>query len=829
MKKLGLKKMLYVSTMLCVALSVSISSFILYQQERKQIQKLIISDSTHYVAGQAKVIEAQLNEKVAAIKKLTILHQDIPLVGTASEIIQQTKFLAASLNLNSAVIAFESGDAYWNQSSNEWPGNKFDGDVKIRPWYKEAMNNVSKVTISTPYEYDGAYWLTITGKIKDGMINGDMKLDFLDELVSSSSDISYATVLIFDESGTVLASSSPVIKSGQNVMEYDWFKVSAERAMRFEKSMSDYSFNSINKILFSHRIRIGDKSWTFAIGLDKSKVYSSLTLSRNIAIFVGIIATIVSVIIAFIIINITYRPIIELKNTVLGLSSGDGSLTKRLTVSTDDDLGKIAQGVNQFVDKIQILLVRKEENPSSLPLAKEEKELNQLSDTFKQRWKDAFDQYKTRVHRESEFRDELKLDKLTKLPTRSYFEILLSDAIKDVYTEKNDLLLVTVSLENYEAVAEKFTYERMQSAILELTGIIEAVLPKNVVLSRTAQDEFSIIFKNSIDNLTHEALVSHLASAIRTIETKAMIFNCKLGASSLSYSDDRPTVSGLFYQVNNALYSIANDTTSTYAFYHKEDDIEKEERQRLISDFKRALIEGRDELELYFQPQVCLKTNEIIGAEALIRWNHPQKGFLTPDKFVYILSDDLQLNTQFGEWLMASALERLSDWKDNLSISVNITTTHLQRDDFFEQLESILNIYPRSVAQRFKIELTETISISNYARIEASMRRCSELGVRFSLDDFGTGYSTLDQLRKLPVSELKIDRSFVQNIENSDEDRMMVSTIIMLAKRFEIDVVVEGVENSVQESYFAKFGDLTMQGYFYFKPLPYPEFSKLTH
>ena len=449
----------------------------------------------------------------------------------------------------------------------------------------------------------------------------------------------------------------------------------------------------------------------------------------------------------------------------------------------------------------------------------------QLSDTFKERWKEAFEQYRYKIDSE-ERRDEIKHSALARLTRRSYFDILLSEAVKEVYREKRELLLIKVHIENYKSVAEGCTYEQLQSAVLNLTDFIERQLAKDVTLAHTAQDAFFIIIKSRINGYDFRLFIHQFAHQLREIDTGMAVFRCKLGATYLSYRDKKNDVSRLFYQVNNALYSISDSMTKNYAFYQTQRDREKKQHQDLVADLRFALIKNNGELELYFQPQIDFASKEVLGAEALVRWRHPEKGFLTPDRFVHLLNDDIQLNIRFGEWVIESAVKMLSKRTDSLTISVNITPVHLQQEDFFKNLKYILDAYPRSVAQRLKIELTETGSISNHNQVGASMRRCSELGVHFSLDDFGTGYSTLSQLRLFPATEIKIDRSFVQHLENSEDDQKMISTMITLARNFGIDVVVEGIENTTQQNILSKFEHFSIQGYLYSKPIPYIEFEQ---
>ncbi|MCT8985569.1 methyl-accepting chemotaxis protein [Shewanella phaeophyticola] len=357
MKNLGLKKLLLFSIILLVGSSVSISSYILYLQQKDTLTENIMRESNNYVAAKAANIETLINEKVGGINKLADLYKTNKIEGTEQEIIAQTKFLASAMNLNSAVLAFETGDAYWSISTPRWPNHKYDTDVTTASWYQDGRKG-NDVTVTNPYiGSDGGYYITIIEKIMGGTISVDMTLDFLNKMVKESNDIPGSIAVILNHDTTILASSSKIVKLGEKATKFPWFKNAVQEAVSKESHVVDYSVDGQDKIFFSHIINAGDKNWYFAIGLDKEVAFAKLKESRNVAIFITLIATLVSVMIAFMLIQILYRPILALKDTVLGLSNGDGDLTQRLQVETNDDLGQIAQGVNQFIENLQNMML----------------------------------------------------------------------------------------------------------------------------------------------------------------------------------------------------------------------------------------------------------------------------------------------------------------------------------------------------------------------------------------------------------------------------------------------------------------------------------------
>lgn len=346
------------SVVLLVGMSVSISSYVLYLQEKDAISEEIIKENQAYVKGQATVIETYINEKVGGVSQLAELYKNTPFTGSEDEIIQQTKILAAAFNTGSSVISFEDGRSYWNQINKKWPNNKLNGDVNDQVWYKEGRQ-ASDVTVSEPYHDPGdpIYWLTIIEKIKGGTISVDMKLTLLAEMVKGATNIPGTAAVILNSDTTILASSSSAVELGKKGNSYDWFADLANKAVSQEVTVEDYTVKNEDKTFFAHSIKAGDKQWYFCIGIDKSVAFAKLETAATAAIITSICSVIVSMILTFIILQILYRPILALKQTILDLSSGNGDLTQRLDVQGDDDLGLIAQGINRFIQNLQNMML----------------------------------------------------------------------------------------------------------------------------------------------------------------------------------------------------------------------------------------------------------------------------------------------------------------------------------------------------------------------------------------------------------------------------------------------------------------------------------------
>jgi EAL domain-containing protein (putative c-di-GMP-specific phosphodiesterase class I) len=247
----------------------------------------------------------------------------------------------------------------------------------------------------------------------------------------------------------------------------------------------------------------------------------------------------------------------------------------------------------------------------------------------------------------------------------------------------------------------------------------------------------------------------------------------------------------------------------------------------LEADLRRALPNG--ELQLYYQIQVD-NEHRPLGAEALVRWKHPQRGMVSPAQFIPV-AEESSLILDIGLWALDTACRQLAQWGANertrtLSLAVNVSAQQFRKSDFVETVTAAIREHGIGPAH-LKLELTESVVLSDVADVVAKMHALKALGVKLSLDDFGTGYSSLSYLKQLPLDQLKIDQSFVRDIANDPNDAVMVQTIIGMAQNFRLNVIAEGVETASQLDFLKRNGCMAYQGYLFGKPLPIEEFEAL--
>jgi len=241
-----------------------------------------------------------------------------------------------------------------------------------------------------------------------------------------------------------------------------------------------------------------------------------------------------------------------------------------------------------------------------------------------------------------------------------------------------------------------------------------------------------------------------------------------------------------------------------------------EELEQISNAFKN------NELVLFYQPKVNMQTGNVIGAEALIRWQHPQRGLLSPSEFLPCIEDNL-LSVNVGEWVISTALKQMEDWYSaglEIPISVNVGALQLQQPDFVQRLKYLLEQFPRIQPNNLELEILETNALGDIAQVSTVIRECQQLGIRFALDDFGTGYSSLTYLKRLPAELLKIDQSFVRDMLDDPDDLAIIQGVIGLAAAFKRTVIAEGVETIAHGEKLLSLGCTLAQGYGIARPMP---------
>ncbi len=425
-------------------------------------------------------------------------------------------------------------------------------------------------------------------------------------------------------------------------------------------------------------------------------------------------------------------------------------------------------------------------------------------------------------------------DNLTGLPNRT----LLMDRLKHelALTKRNRKhgAVLFLDLDRFKTINDSLGHSIGDALLQQVAQRIEQQVRGADTVARLGGDEFVIVLAE-LSNSTEDAgfAAQLVADKIRTslcrpyhLHGHEYQFTPSIGIAL--FPEDNETVDDVLKHADSAMYQAKSHGGNSIRFYMPDMQIAADERLALEKDLRQAI--SNRELILYYQPQVN-SDGQIIGAEALIRWQHPDRGMISPNAFIPMAEETGQV-IEIGDWVMREAFEQIKAWNAtglcqlSPSFAINVSPRQFHQADFVQQVTRLIataGIAPSSL----KLEITENIVMKDVEDTTQKMEELRQLGVVFSIDDFGTGYSSLAYLKQLPLSQIKIDRSFVKDITNDPNDATIVETIISMARHMKLDVLAEGVETSGQLSFLKQQGCYSYQGYYFSKPLPASEFEQL--
>ncbi|HBC3550438.1 methyl-accepting chemotaxis protein [Vibrio parahaemolyticus] len=361
MSQLGFKKTLVLAMLAIITLAVGVSSLINFKSYYLDFKDSIYDSTQFMVAAEKREITKYLENKAATVKQVA---EEYAQYGHSDNHAERMRLAAVAGDIPNLTIGFENGDAFCSADVPGWIDHKNPPsyDPRKRPWYQSAMAS-NGLVYTEPYEDATTQELMVSIGMKVdrvGVVLADIPLTVLSNAVKKFSNTSHISVIV-DEQGNVLASSSKYVKNGQNIdSEPSLRQVSSQLGNR-NASVVDYSIDGSDKVMFIDEIGFGDKHWYLMVGMDKGKVFEKLNATKRNSIIITLICSVLSIVVTMLILNLLYRPIIALKETVLNLSSGDGDLTQRLIVKTDDDIGTIAKGINEFIEQLQNLMLQVKE------------------------------------------------------------------------------------------------------------------------------------------------------------------------------------------------------------------------------------------------------------------------------------------------------------------------------------------------------------------------------------------------------------------------------------------------------------------------------------
>jgi diguanylate cyclase (GGDEF)-like protein len=414
-------------------------------------------------------------------------------------------------------------------------------------------------------------------------------------------------------------------------------------------------------------------------------------------------------------------------------------------------------------------------------------------------------------------------DALTDLPNRASFARELANTVSQAEATRSRFAVLSVDLDRFKDINDIFGHGIGDSLLCEVGQRLKQAAEKSF-LARLGGDEFTLISHETAQPEGAAALAERLFSAVAgevIIEGRVVMANLSIGVAV--YPDDGREVATLLNNADAALYRAKADGRGVIRFYEPEMDHRIHDQRRLQQDMRVAL--SRNEFSLCYQPQATID-GEITGFEALVRWCHAKRGLIMPTEFIPLAEQTGQI-IEIGEWILREACREAASWDRPLQIAVNLSPVQFRHGDLALLVHQIL-LDTGLPPSRLELEITESVLIDDFSRAIGILRRLKAMGVKIAMDDFGTGYSSLSYLQAFPFDKLKIDRSFVSDLENNHQAQEIVRAVIGLGRGLSLPIVAEGVETAHQLAFLAEEHCFGVQGYFVGRPEEILDYAAVT-
>ncbi|MBE9567761.1 MAG: EAL domain-containing protein [Proteobacteria bacterium] len=453
-----------------------------------------------------------------------------------------------------------------------------------------------------------------------------------------------------------------------------------------------------------------------------------------------------------------------------------------------------------------------------------DKRTRELSDTNKA----LVNEINERCRIESNLKHIAHHDSLTNLPNRLLLDARLNHAIEQAKRSDLQVAIIFIDLDHFKTINDSLGHSAGDELLIAVSRKLLNCIREGDTVARLGGDEFIIIIEQLHDIIDLNPILKKImraTSSIVSIRDHELVISASLGISI--YPDHGDNADTLMRNADAAMYYVKDHGRQKYRFYTRDLTTSAYDRVILETDLSRAL--ENDELLVYYQPQVSLKTKNIVGVEALVRWQHPELGLLTPKQFLPIAEKSSLIN-RIGEVVLLQACEQMVAWKKQglpiKTVAVNIAGNQIHHGNLVAVVERVLQ-KTRCETDWLELEITEDFIINKTDKALTTLRRLRELGISLAIDDFGTGYSSLSYLKQLPINKLKIDRAFVRDIDDDMEDATLVQAIIAMGRSLKLKLIAEGVENSSHEIFLAAHGCEYAQGYYYSEPVRAEKIIKL--
>lgn len=411
-------------------------------------------------------------------------------------------------------------------------------------------------------------------------------------------------------------------------------------------------------------------------------------------------------------------------------------------------------------------------------------------------------------------------DLLTGLPNRRLFADRLGQAMARARRNGHPLAVCYIDLDGFKTINDQFGHALGDQALIGVTRHLGTVLRGDDTLARIGGDEFVLLLDLDSPHACDAALARVLATVALPIQLGDHTVSLSASVGVTLFPSDDADADTLLRHADQAMYQAKEQGKNRVLRFDVQQARSQQIQREQLARLRQALVQ--EEFRLHFQPKIDLRDGQVVGVEALLRWQHPDLGLQPPLSFLAYLQHS-ELDHLVGEWVLGQALGQIQRWSAqglNLVTSVNISPDHLLRPQFAAHLEALLAAYPGAPAHLLELEILESATVTDLGQAAATVSRCRELGVKVSLDDFGTGHSSLALLRHLPVDGLKIDQTFVRDLRTDRNDHALVDAVIGLGQAFGCEVTAEGVETLADAAELHRLGCRFAQGYGFARPMP---------
>ncbi len=415
-------------------------------------------------------------------------------------------------------------------------------------------------------------------------------------------------------------------------------------------------------------------------------------------------------------------------------------------------------------------------------------------------------------------------DALTSLPNRVLLADRLQHALIHTQRREHSLAVAFLDLDGFKAVNDKYGHNVGDELLVAISQRMKTALREGDTLARLGGDEFVVVLVDMEQPQDCEPVLARLlqaAASPMTVGENVLQVSASIGVTI--YPQDDCDADLLMRHADQAMYVAKQAGKNRYHLFDVDNDAAVQTQRESVERIRLAI--DHNEFVLHYQPKVNMKSGAVVGAEALIRWQHPERGLLPPIAFLPNI-ENLPISIALGEWVIAAALQQLTAWHAtglDIPVSVNMGARQLQQAGFAARLAELIACYPDVQPCCLELEILETSALEDIAQVSTVMQACREIGVRFALDDFGTGYSSLTYLKRLPADVLKIDQSFVRDMLDDPNDLAIVEGVVGLASAFRREVIAEGVETVPHGQMLLSLGCELAQGYGIARPMPAAE------